>query len=176
MTPNGKLEGINRQKDDWKVTWESKETECDVYGKCGVFGICNPKNSPICSCLRGYEPKSMEELIRGNWTSGCVRKTPLQCQKQMVALKREQGVSIPCFDLVPLYTIFIYISMTNCSDYMSPEYAMEGIFSEKSDVFIFEVLLLKIISGKKSISFCHDKQSLGLLGYASVLYIITSVV
>ena len=80
LTPNGTFEGINRQKDDWKVTWESKETECDVYGKCGVFGICNPKNSPICSCLRGYEPKSMEKWNRGNWTSGCVRKTPLQCE------------------------------------------------------------------------------------------------
>lgn len=75
------MEEIYRQKEDWKVTWESKQTECDVYGKCGVFGICNPKNSPICSCLRGYEPKSVEEWNRGNWTSGCVRKTPLQYER-----------------------------------------------------------------------------------------------
>ena len=31
--------------------------------------------------MRGYEPKSIEEWNRGNWTSGCVRKTPLQCQR-----------------------------------------------------------------------------------------------
>ena len=57
---------ITRQKDDWKVTWECKQTECDVYGKCGVFGICNPKNSPSCSCLPGYEPKSTGEWNRVN--------------------------------------------------------------------------------------------------------------
>ncbi|RID76417.1 hypothetical protein BRARA_B03388 [Brassica rapa] len=37
--------------------------------------------------------------------------------------------------------------------YMSPEYAMEGIFSMKSDVFSFGVLLLEIISGKRNKGF-----------------------
>ncbi|XP_039139972.1 receptor-like serine/threonine-protein kinase SD1-8 [Dioscorea cayenensis subsp. rotundata] len=34
--------------------------------------------------------------------------------------------------------------------YMSPEYAMDGIFSQKSDAFSFGVLVLEIISGKKN--------------------------
>ncbi|KAJ0983483.1 hypothetical protein J5N97_011738 [Dioscorea zingiberensis] len=34
--------------------------------------------------------------------------------------------------------------------YMSPEYAMDGIFSQKSDVFSFGVLVLEIITGKKN--------------------------
>lgn len=34
--------------------------------------------------------------------------------------------------------------------YMSPEYAMDGVFSVKSDVFSFGVLILEIISGKKN--------------------------
>ncbi|KAK7391017.1 hypothetical protein VNO78_19295 [Psophocarpus tetragonolobus] len=34
--------------------------------------------------------------------------------------------------------------------YMSPEYAMHGQFSEKSDVFSFGVMVLEIISGKKN--------------------------
>ncbi|XP_074562727.1 receptor-like serine/threonine-protein kinase SD1-8 [Curcuma longa] len=34
--------------------------------------------------------------------------------------------------------------------YMSPEYAMNGLFSIKSDVFGFGVLILEIISGKKN--------------------------
>ena len=37
-----------------------------------------------------------------------------------------------------------------CSGYMSPEYAMYGAFSVKSDVFSFGVLILEIISGKKN--------------------------
>ncbi|KAF1880559.1 hypothetical protein Lal_00011618 [Lupinus albus] len=34
--------------------------------------------------------------------------------------------------------------------YMSPEYAMHGQFSEKSDVFSFGVILLEIISAKRN--------------------------
>ncbi|KAI3466612.1 hypothetical protein Pfo_023275 [Paulownia fortunei] len=49
--------------------------------------------------------------------------------------------------------------------YMSPEYAMEGLFSVKSDVFAFGVLMLEIISGKKNTGF-YGSDYLSLLGYA----------
>ncbi|KAJ7948564.1 Protein kinase [Quillaja saponaria] len=48
---------------------------------------------------------------------------------------------------------------------MSPEYALEGIFSIKSDVFSFGVLLLEVVSGKKNTGF-YQTGSLNLLGYA----------
>ncbi|XP_009802722.1 cysteine-rich receptor-like protein kinase 25 isoform X2 [Nicotiana sylvestris] len=34
--------------------------------------------------------------------------------------------------------------------YMAPEYAMEGLFSTKSDVFSFGILVLEIVSGRKN--------------------------
>ncbi|KAL5578998.1 hypothetical protein UlMin_011440 [Ulmus minor] len=37
--------------------------------------------------------------------------------------------------------------------YMAPEYAMEGLYSVKSDVFSFGVLLFEILSGRKNTSF-----------------------
>ncbi|XP_054782583.1 G-type lectin S-receptor-like serine/threonine-protein kinase CES101 [Prosopis cineraria] len=50
--------------------------------------------------------------------------------------------------------------------YMAPEYAMNGIVSNKIDVFSFGVLLLEILSGKKNNS-CYDlDHSLNLTGYA----------
>uniref|UniRef100_A0A1J3ITF5 Putative cysteine-rich receptor-like protein kinase 35 n=1 Tax=Noccaea caerulescens TaxID=107243 RepID=A0A1J3ITF5_NOCCA len=42
--------------------------------------------------------------------------------------------------------------LCSTSGYMSPEYAMQGHFSMKSDVFSFGVLVLEIISGKKTSS------------------------
>ncbi|KAK9706611.1 hypothetical protein RND81_07G138800 [Saponaria officinalis] len=63
----------------WTNEWNSQQSECDVYGKCGAFGRCNVTNSPICSCLKGFVPKNDTEWNKGNWTNGCVRRTPLQC-------------------------------------------------------------------------------------------------
>ena len=48
---------------------------------------------------------------------------------------------------------------------MSPEYAMEGIFSIKSDVYSFGVLLLEIVSGRKNTSFYGDDHPLNLVGH-----------
>ncbi|GLT69653.1 hypothetical protein SLA2020_417880 [Shorea laevis] len=50
--------------------------------------------------------------------------------------------------------------------YMAPEYAMEGIFSVKSDVFSFGVIVLEIISGKKNSGFYLTKHAQTLLAYA----------
>ncbi|XP_042519824.1 cysteine-rich receptor-like protein kinase 8 isoform X2 [Macadamia integrifolia] len=40
--------------------------------------------------------------------------------------------------------------------YMSPEYAMQGTFSMKSDIFSFGVILLEIISGKRNNSYLME--------------------
>ncbi|XP_029122692.1 G-type lectin S-receptor-like serine/threonine-protein kinase At4g03230 isoform X2 [Elaeis guineensis] len=54
--------------------------------------------------------------------------------------------------------------------YMSPEYAMEGQISEKSDVFSFGVLLLEVVSGKRNNHFVDNEKGLNLLGYAWTLW------
>ncbi|KAJ9141474.1 hypothetical protein P3X46_032011 [Hevea brasiliensis] len=48
--------------------------------------------------------------------------------------------------------------------YMSPEYAAFGRFSTKSDIFSFGVILLEIITGKKSNGFCQEESYLCLIG------------
>ena len=52
---------------------------------------------------------------------------------------------------------------------MAPEYAFRGLFSTKSDVFSFGIMVLEIVSGKKSISF-QDKNNIGLtlIGHVSL--------
>ncbi|CAA2973283.1 cysteine-rich receptor kinase 10 isoform X1 [Olea europaea subsp. europaea] len=50
--------------------------------------------------------------------------------------------------------------------YMSPEYAMHGHFSVKSDVFSFGVMVLEIISGKKNSSFYESDGAEYLISYA----------
>ena len=50
---------------------------------------------------------------------------------------------------------------------MSPEYALDGIFSFKSDVYSFGVLVLEIISGKRMKGFYQPDPNLNLLGQVS---------
>ncbi|XP_059449691.1 G-type lectin S-receptor-like serine/threonine-protein kinase At4g03230 [Corylus avellana] len=55
--------------------------------------------------------------------------------------------------------------------YMSPEYALDGFFSVKSDAFSFGVVVLEVISGKRNTGFFHSEQALiSLLGYTWKLW------
>nr|XP_043613114.1 G-type lectin S-receptor-like serine/threonine-protein kinase SD1-1 isoform X2 [Erigeron canadensis] len=55
--------------------------------------------------------------------------------------------------------------------YIPPEYAVNGLFSVKSDIFSFGVLVLEIVSGKKNSAFVHaDHHDDSLLGHAWRLY------
>lgn len=64
---------------------------------------------------------------------------------------------------------------------MSPEYALDGLFSIKSDVFSFGVVLLEIVSGRRNTGFYESEEALNLLGYVSekvshevILYLLLS--
>ncbi|CAN1775093.1 G-type lectin S-receptor-like serine/threonine-protein kinase At4g27290 [Linum perenne] len=50
--------------------------------------------------------------------------------------------------------------------YMSPEYAVDGKYSMKSDIFSFGVLVLELVSGKRNRGFHHPSHDLNLLGHA----------
>ncbi|CAL0334378.1 unnamed protein product [Lupinus luteus] len=74
------------------ASWKNKKkissdvfhgTNCNQYGVCGAFGSCDWQTSPVCSCLSGYEATNVEEWNNKNWTSGCVRKVPLQCGNEV---------------------------------------------------------------------------------------------
>ncbi|KAM0019405.1 putative protein kinase RLK-Pelle-DLSV family [Helianthus debilis subsp. tardiflorus] len=54
--------------------------------------------------------------------------------------------------------------------YISPEYALQGHFSIKSDVFSFGVLVLEIICGQRIREFSHGDHYDNLLGHAWRLY------
>ncbi|TKY71603.1 G-type lectin S-receptor serine/threonine-protein kinase [Spatholobus suberectus] len=81
LTPQGKIKLVRYYNRKQVLTMDLGISGCDVYGTCGAFGSCNSESSPMCSCLSGYEPGNPEEWSRQNWTSGCVRKVPLKCER-----------------------------------------------------------------------------------------------
>ncbi|KAL3754548.1 hypothetical protein ACJRO7_001743 [Eucalyptus globulus] len=54
--------------------------------------------------------------------------------------------------------------------YMSPEYALDGFFSFKSDVFSFGVVVLEIVSGKRNTGFYQSEGTMSLLTHAWKLW------
>ncbi|KAK7405141.1 hypothetical protein VNO78_06339 [Psophocarpus tetragonolobus] len=54
--------------------------------------------------------------------------------------------------------------------YMAPEYAADGLFSVKSDVFSFGILLMEIISGKRNRGFYLQNKSPNLVTHAWSLW------
>ncbi|XP_077245933.1 G-type lectin S-receptor-like serine/threonine-protein kinase At1g11330 [Tasmannia lanceolata] len=77
----GKLQQLtwDEEKKELFTDWSAADNKCDVYGICGPFGSCNPRNSAICRCVRGFEPKFNEEWEKGNWSTGCLRRSQLNC-------------------------------------------------------------------------------------------------
>ncbi|KAG5224922.1 G-type lectin S-receptor serine/threonine-protein kinase [Salix suchowensis] len=50
--------------------------------------------------------------------------------------------------------------------YMAPEYALDGLFSVKSDVFSFGVVVIEILSGKRNGGYFNSDEAQSLLVYA----------
>ncbi|XP_037427674.1 receptor-like serine/threonine-protein kinase SD1-8 [Triticum dicoccoides] len=77
----------------WSVFWSVPRDQCDVYGVCGPFGVCNAVGAVVCGCIRGFLPRSPAEWRMRNSSGGCARSTPLQCGDDGFYVLR--GVKLP---------------------------------------------------------------------------------
>ena len=67
---------------EWTIMDAIPNDLCDNYGQCGANSVCRSYKSSICECLEGFIPTSPEEWKMLVWSSGCVRRTPLDCKKK----------------------------------------------------------------------------------------------
>ncbi|CAA3027312.1 G-type lectin S-receptor-like serine threonine-kinase At4g27290 isoform X1 [Olea europaea subsp. europaea] len=71
----------------WVLYLTVPKDDCDTYSDCGAYGTCYIGNSPACGCLSKFQPKDPEGWNKGDWSNGCIRRTPLNCQEGDVFLK-----------------------------------------------------------------------------------------
>ncbi|KAK7272328.1 hypothetical protein RJT34_28847 [Clitoria ternatea] len=64
----------------WNLFWSQPRKQCEVYAFCGSFGSCTENSMPYCSCVSGFEPKSLSDWNLEDHSGGCQRKTKLQCE------------------------------------------------------------------------------------------------
>ncbi|XP_024970270.1 G-type lectin S-receptor-like serine/threonine-protein kinase At4g27290 isoform X2 [Cynara cardunculus var. scolymus] len=82
MNPEGDLTRMNwvDQTRSWfHILTTVPVDSCSPYGLCGPYGTCNANNFPVCSCMRGFEPKHPEQWSVADWSGGCTRRLPLNC-------------------------------------------------------------------------------------------------
>ncbi|RVW94676.1 G-type lectin S-receptor-like serine/threonine-protein kinase [Vitis vinifera] len=82
------------QKNEWTLYSTAQRDQCDNYAICGVNGICKIDQSPNCECMKGFRPKFQSNWDMAYWSDGCVRSTPLDCQKGDGFVKYS-GVKLP---------------------------------------------------------------------------------
>ncbi|GLU09077.1 hypothetical protein SLE2022_259530 [Rubroshorea leprosula] len=70
----------NEEGRTWIVYSRFPSDDCDNYGTCGTYGTCLNVAIPPCQCLKGFKLKS-QNWHSVDWSQGCVRNNPLNCQK-----------------------------------------------------------------------------------------------
>ena len=78
----------------WMVFSSVPVDDCDSYASCGVHGTCDINDIPKCQCMKGFVPKYPNDWAMADWSSGCVRRTSLNCQHGDGFLKY-LGIKLP---------------------------------------------------------------------------------
>ncbi|EXC05284.1 G-type lectin S-receptor-like serine/threonine-protein kinase SD1-1 [Morus notabilis] len=69
--------------------------QCGDSGYCGPNGMCDISKSPVCSCPKGFKPKSAATLKTFDYREGCVRNEELECGKTDYGFTEYGGVKLP---------------------------------------------------------------------------------
>ncbi|XP_034912850.2 G-type lectin S-receptor-like serine/threonine-protein kinase At4g27290 [Populus alba] len=94
---------------NWTMFWSQPRDQAEVYGLCGVFGVFQGNSSSSCECLKGFKP-----LVQNDWSSGCVRKSPLQCQNKRSAGKEDGFLKISNLTLPANSKTYQKVSAERC--------------------------------------------------------------
>ncbi|KAF8026199.1 hypothetical protein BT93_F2873 [Corymbia citriodora subsp. variegata] len=85
LMPNGivqRFTWIDRTQ-GWTLYLTAPIDQCDNYASCGAYGSCRVDTSPVCRCLKGFVPRFSHEWDILDWSNGCVRRNPLDCEEDI---------------------------------------------------------------------------------------------
>ncbi|PKA47934.1 Receptor-like serine/threonine-protein kinase SD1-8 [Apostasia shenzhenica] len=81
--------------EQWNFFWQAPGDQCDIYAACGPFGVCDPDESPVCDCLRGFTPMDPTKWALQDGSGGCRRMTALDCRNLTDGFVTLAGAKLP---------------------------------------------------------------------------------
>lgn len=89
--------------------------QCEMYGVCGPYASCSINDSPLCQCLPGFRPKSLQAWDSSDWSQGCVPRIPLNCSDEHGFIKYK-GIKVPdtTYTLVYEKNVDLEVCITMC--------------------------------------------------------------
>ncbi|PHU20618.1 G-type lectin S-receptor-like serine/threonine-protein kinase [Capsicum chinense] len=143
LSSSGYLQGLMwvDQTKSWLYV-RSPPTACDAYNLCGAYGSCDVDHSPVCTCLEKFVVKYPQQWEKGDWSNGCVRRKPFDCNKEHAFLKYSE-IKLPDTKYSQYNTT---MTLDGCRDVCSRNcsctaYSTLNISSGKGCLFWFGVLI-----------------------------------
>ncbi|KAK7405116.1 hypothetical protein VNO78_06312 [Psophocarpus tetragonolobus] len=155
------------RKEEERIERKAKKLDNDSAQKNSILMI--EIESPKGCILRfGLESNNMGRSIN-NVSSN---KVVLDLEKKPIILSslliNVYAIVVPCVNVAKAFCHAQ--SIIDAGGYMAPEYAVDGYFSVKSDVFSFGILMLEVICGKRNKAYYYTDTTLNLVGQAWTLW------
>lgn len=99
ILPSGLIQRYvwNERKLDWETFSTAQSDQCSNYAFCGAYSTCKPLSPSPCACLGGFVPASgaPKDGNSVDWSAGCTRRTPLQCNGNVDGFLKQTGLKLP---------------------------------------------------------------------------------
>ncbi|KAK1439618.1 hypothetical protein QVD17_05438 [Tagetes erecta] len=100
LNSSGHLEGWAWVEDGrgWQLLGSFPRGICDTYNICNAYGTCNMNmTQQSCTCLdeKRFVPKNQKGWGTAEWSDGCIRRTPLQCNNGSEGFIQYSNIKMP---------------------------------------------------------------------------------
>ncbi|KAG6509264.1 hypothetical protein ZIOFF_034657 [Zingiber officinale] len=79
----------------WILSWSLPKDHCDHMSSCGPNSYCSSNVWPPCTCLPAFHPRNQRNWDLLDWSDGCMRTTPLDCQDDTDRFFTQSDTKLP---------------------------------------------------------------------------------
>ncbi|XP_059437275.1 putative serine/threonine-protein kinase receptor [Corylus avellana] len=132
----------------WSIFLSAPTNLSDVYALCGAFGVVQyPENfSNPCECLKGFKPFSIEDKRLNDWSGGCVRNSPLQCENNTYANDKKDWFMKISNMRLPVYSkAYLALNASRCELACMENCSCTAYAYNRSGCMIWEGALMNLL-------------------------------